>query len=140
MSGRCNTDKECENKARSDGRKGENQCEQGQRQTKHDWDNTGDGDDKNRVQMTNNERDNANDSQALTVVTSRSTEHLWRASDTCHKIDQISSWRQCKYDVRWQTRQRLTWERSRGLEGWSSYASCWHVLLHKTAHPTAGSC
>ena len=30
----------------------ENQCEQGQRQTKHDWDDASDGDDKNRVQMT----------------------------------------------------------------------------------------
>ena len=37
----------------------------GQRQTKHDWDGAGDGD-KNRVQMTNDERDDANDSQALT--------------------------------------------------------------------------
>ena len=38
----------------------------GQRQTKHGWDDAGDGDDKNRVQMINDERDDANDSQALT--------------------------------------------------------------------------
>ena len=54
-----------EDKARSDGSKGEKQCEQGQRQTKHDWDDAGDGDDENSVQMTNDERDDANDSQAL---------------------------------------------------------------------------
>ena len=34
-------------------------------QTKHDWDDSGDGDDKNRLQMTNDDRDDANDSQAL---------------------------------------------------------------------------
>ena len=38
----------------------------GQRQTKHDWDDAGDGEDKNRVQMTEDERDDVNDSQALT--------------------------------------------------------------------------
>ena len=43
----------------------ENQCEQGQCQTKHDWDGAGDGDDKNRAQMTNDERNDMNDSQAL---------------------------------------------------------------------------
>ena len=47
-------------------RKEGNQCERGQRQTKHDWDDVGDSDDKFRVQMTNDERDGANDSQALT--------------------------------------------------------------------------
>ena len=55
-----------EDNARSDGSKGENQCEQGQCQTKHDWDDASDGDDKNRVQMTNDEGDDAIDSQALT--------------------------------------------------------------------------
>ena len=37
---------------------------------RHVWDDAGDGDDKNRVQMTNDERDerdDTNDSQALTV-------------------------------------------------------------------------
>ena len=47
----CNMDTKNEKNARSDGSKGENQCEQGQRQTKHDWDDAGDGDDKNKVQM-----------------------------------------------------------------------------------------
>ena len=49
--------KKNENKARSDGSKGEHHPEQGQRQTKHDWDDTGDGDDKTKVQMTDDERD-----------------------------------------------------------------------------------
>ena len=31
---------------------------------KHDWDDAGDGDDKNRVQMTNDERDDAKNSQS----------------------------------------------------------------------------
>ena len=62
----CNVDKKSENSVRSHGSKGENHCEQGQRHTKHDLDDAGDGDDKNRVQMTNDERDDANDSQALT--------------------------------------------------------------------------
>ena len=44
----------------------ENQREQGLRQTKHDWHDAGDGDVKNRVQMTSDERHDANDSQALT--------------------------------------------------------------------------
>ena len=38
----CNMDKKNENSARSDGSKGENQSDQGQRQTKHDWDDAGD--------------------------------------------------------------------------------------------------
>ena len=38
----------------------------GQRQTKHDWDDAGDGDDKNSVHMTDDERDDTNGSQALT--------------------------------------------------------------------------
>ena len=80
-------DEKNENNAGSDGSKGENHCEQGK--TKHDWDDAGDGDDKDRVQMTHDERDDANDSQALKGVTSRTTEHLWHASVTCHKIDQI---------------------------------------------------
>ena len=42
------------------GSKGKNQGEQGQHQTTHDWDDAGDGDDTNKVQMTN-----ANDSQTL---------------------------------------------------------------------------
>ena len=60
-----NAEKKKEDNARSDVRKGENQCEQRQRQAKHDWDGAGDGGDKNRVQTTHGERD-ANDSQALT--------------------------------------------------------------------------
>ena len=70
-------DKKNENHARSDGSK-EDQCEQGQRQTKDDWDDAGDGDDKNRVQMTKDERDDANDRKARIggdITKSRSTEH-----------------------------------------------------------------
>ena len=88
-------DKKNENHARSDGSK-EDQCEQGQRQTKDDWDDAGDGDDKIRVQMTKDERDDANDRKARIggdITKSRSTEHLWHASVACHKIDQISSLR-----------------------------------------------
>ena len=62
----CNVDKKIENNAGSDGSKWEKQCERGQRQTKHDWDAGGDTDDKNRVDMTNDERDDTNDSQVLT--------------------------------------------------------------------------
>ena len=61
----CNVDKN-EHNAGSDGCKEKNQCEQGQRQTKHDSDDAGDGDDKNGVQMTNDERDDTNVSQAHT--------------------------------------------------------------------------
>ena len=45
----CNMDKKTEKNATSDGSKGENQCEQGQRHTRNDWDDAGGGDDKNRV-------------------------------------------------------------------------------------------
>ena len=38
--------------ARSDGSKGEDQCEQEQCEIKHDWDDTSDGGSKNKVQMT----------------------------------------------------------------------------------------
>ena len=38
------------------------------------------------------------------MVTSRSTEDSWHASDTCHTIHQISFLRQCKHASRWQTR------------------------------------
>ena len=38
------------------------------------------------------------------MVTSRSTEDSWHASDTCHKIHHISFLRQCKHALRWQTR------------------------------------
>ena len=40
-----------EGNARSDENKGENRCEQGQTQTKHEWDGMGDGDKRNRLQM-----------------------------------------------------------------------------------------
>ena len=49
--------------ARSDESKGENQCEQGQAQTKHEWDDMGERDGRNRPQMAS---DDATDSQALT--------------------------------------------------------------------------
>ena len=52
-----------EDNTRSDRIIGENQLEQGQCQAKHDWDDAGDGDDKNRVQMTS---DDANDRQSST--------------------------------------------------------------------------
>ena len=70
----CNMVKKNENNAANDGSKGSHPCEQRQLQTKHKWKDARDGDDKNRVQVTNDERDDANDSQALSqVVTSRGT-------------------------------------------------------------------
>ena len=102
----CNVEKHSENIAGSNGSMGETQCEQGQRQTKHDWDDAGDGDDKNRVQMTNDERDecdDTNDSQTLTGGDITKW-HSWRASVTCRNTDQITSLRQCKNAVRWQSR------------------------------------
>ena len=50
------------------------------------------------------------------VLTSRSTEHLLREPVVCHKTDQISSSRQCRYVVRWQNHQCVTWNVSRGSE------------------------
>ena len=44
----------------------QNQRGDGTNWKNQDGDDAGDGDDKNRVQMTNDERDDANDSQALT--------------------------------------------------------------------------
>ena len=92
-------------------------CEQEQRQTKHDWDGAGDGEDQNSVQMTNDERDDTNDSQALTAGDITEYTALVPRISFCHKIDQISSLRQCMCAVRWQHRHRLTWNGSRGLEG-----------------------
>ena len=53
---------------RRDEGKGDNQCEQGRGQTERDGNGAGydDDDDKNRVQTTNDEPDDVNDSQALT--------------------------------------------------------------------------
>ena len=65
--------------------------------------------------MTNDERDDANDSQALTGGDITKYRALV-ASVTCHKTDQISSLRQCKKVVRWQTHQCLTWNGSTGPE------------------------
>ena len=62
----CNVDKKNENTAGSNGSKEEKQLEQGQRQIEHDWDDAGDGEDENKLQMTNDERDDTNDSHALT--------------------------------------------------------------------------
>ena len=62
----CTVERKTEDNARIDESNRENQCEQGQCQTKHDWDTAGDGDDKNRMQMTNDARDVVNDCQALT--------------------------------------------------------------------------
>ena len=60
-----------------------------------------------RMQMTNAERTD--------MVTSRSTEHLWHASVTRHKVDQISSLRQCKYVVRWQKKSVSDMERVKSI-------------------------
>ena len=81
---------------------------------KHDWDDAGDGrDDKNRVQMTNDELDDTNDSGSThRLVTSRSTEHLWHAyiqPVTRSTRSQVSG--NAKYAVRWQTRPASDLER-----------------------------
>ena len=93
---------------------GENQCEQVP--TKHDWDDAGEGDDKNRVQMTNDERDEENDTQALTGGDITKYRSL---------VPRISCLAQDRPDLKFAamqvccamvTRQRLTWNGSRGLE------------------------
>ena len=47
----CAVERRNEGNARSDENKGKNRCEQGQTQTKHEWDGMGDGDGRNRLQM-----------------------------------------------------------------------------------------
>ena len=92
-----------EDNARSDGSKGENQCEQGQR------DVAGDGYDQNRAQMSNDERNDANDSQALTngditkyrALVARISYLSLDRPDLKFAATQVCV-------VRWQTRQRLT--------------------------------
>ena len=80
-------DKKDEDGARNEGSKGESRRGQGQTQTKHEWDDANDGDDRDRRwQMTMPTK--AMHSQ---VVTSRGTEHSLSESATCHKIDRISS-------------------------------------------------
>ena len=59
----CAVERKNEGNARSDEIEGENRCEQGQTQTKHEWDGMSDGDDRDRPQMAG---DDANDSQAFT--------------------------------------------------------------------------
>ena len=59
----CAVERNDEGGARRDESKGDNRCEQGQTQTKHEWDGMGDGDDRDPQQMA---EDDANDSQALT--------------------------------------------------------------------------
>ena len=44
----CTVERKKEDNERSDESKGGNQCDQGQCRTKHDWDDAGNGDDKNR--------------------------------------------------------------------------------------------
>ena len=50
------------------------------------------------------------------MVTSHGTEHSWRESFTCCRIDQISSLRQCRYAERWQSQRWATWNASRALD------------------------
>ena len=59
----CVVERKNEDNARSDESKEKNRCGQGQTQTKHEWDGTSDGDDRDRSQMAG---DDSNDSQALT--------------------------------------------------------------------------
>ena len=54
-------------------------------------------------------------------------------------MDQISSLRQCKYVVRWQPRQRLTWNGSRGLEGISWRSRVWTKKQQVVSLSTAES-
>ena len=84
-------------------------CEPRQTQTKREWDVMGDGDGRNRPQMTTTPI-------TAQVATSRSTERLLRESATCRRTDQISSSRQRRFVVRWQNHQCVTWKVSRGSE------------------------
>ena len=92
-----------------------NRCGQGQTQTKHEWDGMSDGDDRDRPQLAG---DDANDSQPRTVGDITKYRALVaHESDTCHKTNQISNSCQCRCVVRWQNRQCVTRNGSRGLEG-----------------------
>ena len=62
-------------------------------QIKHEWDAVSDGDDRDRVQMAD---DDANDSQALTGGDITRYIALLHESATCHKPDQTSSSHQCR--------------------------------------------
>ena len=103
----CAVESKNEVNARNDGGKGENRRGRIQAQTKHEWDDMSEGDDRYRQQM---EDDNDNDSQALAGTT------LYTRCSTCHKTDQISSSLQCSYAVRWRSHQCGTWRASRGSE------------------------
>ena len=69
--------------------------------TKHEWNDMGDGDGRNRPQMAG---DASNDSRALTGDDITKYRAL-----VAHKTDQISSSRQCRYVVRWQDHPFVTW-------------------------------
>ena len=89
----CAVESKNEGNARTDERKGENRREQGQFQTKHEWDDVSEGDDRYRPQMADETAMTARHSQA---VTSRGTEHSSHGSATCLKTDQTSSSLRCK--------------------------------------------
>ena len=73
--------------------KGGSHGDQGQTEARHELDNDSNKDDKCRVQMTSDAETDRHPQE----VTSRSTGRWWHASATCHKIDQISSFRRCMH-------------------------------------------
>ena len=92
--------------------KGENRRGRRQTQTKHEWDGTGDGDGRDRPQMSG---DDANDSQALTG--GDITRYRALVARVCYLSRPTRSQvRQCRYVVRWQDHQCVTWSVSRGSE------------------------
>ena len=98
---------------RRDEGKGERRHGQGQTQTEHEWSNASNSDDKDRPQMAD---DDDPDSQALANgdITRCSTRGADQAA--CRKIEQISSLRQCRYAVQWQSHRCATWNASRGSD------------------------
>ena len=102
---------------RKDESKEENRCGRGQTQTEHEWHDVNDVDYKDKPQMTD---DDDNDSQALTGGDiTRYRALVARISYLSQDRPEISSSRQCRYVVRWRSRQCGTWNVSRGSGGTS---------------------
>ena len=90
---------------------------QGQTWTEHERDDMDNGDNRDRLQVAD---DDANDSPGTQKVTSRGTEHSLHESVICRKIDQISSLHRCRCVVRWRGRPCATCNASRGSDDTSS--------------------
>ena len=130
---------------RRDEGKEESRHGQTQTQTEHGWSNATvtTGTDHRWQTMT------TPTAKHLQVVTSRSAEHSWCESATCDKIDQISSLRQCRYAMQWQSQRCATWNASRGSDdtslesrgrGAGSAVVNWRHTQMLTARPLEDPC